>query len=98
MHFRPQRWLPKDHGLYDPLYAGDDLKGLHPFSQGPRACVGKEVVWWQARLFFAKILWKFDLELAPSQEVNLEKDLRVYGMYIKPEIRVRSTPVRRANA
>lgn len=95
LHFRPQRWLPDDHPLYDARFAQDDLKGFQPFSQGPRACVGKEVAWWQARLLLAKVLWTFDLELVPGQNINLDKALRVYGMYIKPEVWVRFLPVSR---
>ncbi|OTA63110.1 hypothetical protein K449DRAFT_381623 [Hypoxylon sp. EC38] len=71
MPFRPQRWLPKDHDLYDPAIPEDDLKGLQPFSQGPTVCIVKEVAWQQVRPFFAfKALWKFDLELVLEQEVN----------------------------
>ncbi|KAI1128337.1 cytochrome P450 [Nemania abortiva] len=88
-HFRPARWLPQDHALYDSRFAGDEIKGYQPFSQGPRACMGKEIAWWQARLFLAKLLWKFDLELVPGQKINIDKNLRVYGLYIKPEVRVR---------
>ncbi|KAJ8118830.1 hypothetical protein ONZ43_g3915 [Nemania bipapillata] len=95
LHFRPARWLPHDHALYDSRFAGDDVKGYQPFSQGPRACMGKEIAWWQARLSLAKILWKFDLELVPGQNIDIEKNLRVYGMYIKPEVRVRFIPLNR---
>lgn len=95
LHFRPQRWLPEDHPLYDTRFAKDDLKGFQPFSQGPRACVGKEVAWWQGRLLLAKVLWTFDLEMVPGQNVDLDKTLKVYGMYIKPEVRVKFISVLR---
>ncbi|KAI1261146.1 cytochrome P450 [Xylariaceae sp. FL1019] len=94
LHFRPARWLPLDHPLYDARFARDNLTGYQPFSQGPRACMGKEVAWWEARLFLAKLLWSFDPELVSGQRIDIEKDLRVYGMYIKPEIRVRFIPAK----
>ncbi|KAI0875519.1 cytochrome P450 [Hypoxylon argillaceum] len=95
LHFRPARWLPQDHALYDSRFSGDDVKGYRPFSQGPLACMGKDIAWWQARLFLAKVLWKFDPELVPGQEINIDKNLRVYGLYIKPEVRVRFIPSNR---
>lgn len=58
--------------------------------------MGKEIAWWQARLFLAKVVWSFDMELVSGQRIEIEKDLRVYGMYIKPEIQVRFQPVAKA--
>ncbi|OBT60470.1 hypothetical protein VE03_10312 [Pseudogymnoascus sp. 23342-1-I1] len=43
LHFRPQRWLPSDHPLYNPKFAKDELKGFLPFSVGPRQCMGKDI-------------------------------------------------------
>jgi hypothetical protein len=34
-----------------------------PLSQGPPMCSGREIAWWQSRLFVAKVLWDFDLEM-----------------------------------
>ncbi|KAI1147270.1 cytochrome P450 [Nemania diffusa] len=82
LQFRPARWLPQDHALYDSRFSGDDVKWYRPFSQGPLACMGKDITWWQARLFVAK-------------EINIDKNLRVYGLYIKPEVRVRFIPSNR---
>jgi cytochrome P450 len=93
LRYRPERWLPEDHPLHDTLFADDNRKGFQPFSQGPRMCMGKEVAWWQSRVFMARVLWTFNLEMAPGQDVNLERDLRGWGMYEKPEIRVRFVPV-----
>ncbi|KAI1291044.1 cytochrome P450 [Xylaria venustula] len=93
LHFRPSRWLSQDYAMYDTQFADEELKGYQSFSQGPRACMGREIAWWQARLFLAKLLWKFDLELVPGQQINIDEDLRVYGMYTKPEVRVRFVPL-----
>jgi hypothetical protein len=96
MEYRPERWLPVDHPLHDVLFAEDDLAAFSPFGQGPRACSGKEVAWWQARLVMAKVLWTFDISMVPGQHVDLESDLRAWGYWIKPELRVRFVPVMRA--
>lgn len=44
LRFRPQRWLPASHPSYNPAFAGDHLKSLHPFSLGPKSCTGREIV------------------------------------------------------
>ncbi|KAI1341981.1 cytochrome P450 [Xylariaceae sp. FL0016] len=89
LSYRPERWLPEDHGLYSERYSGDQLDAFMPFSQGPRMCSGKEVAWRQARLVLAKVLWSLDLEKVPGQDVDLEKDLKTWGYWVKPELRVR---------
>ncbi|KAH9985272.1 cytochrome P450 [Xylariaceae sp. FL0662B] len=93
LSFRPERWLPEAHPLYDPNFANDNRKGFQPFSQGPRMCAGREIAWWQSRLFVAKVLWKFDLEMVSGHQVDIDKDLRGWGMYEKPEVRVRFVTV-----
>ncbi|CAG8981635.1 hypothetical protein HYALB_00013715 [Hymenoscyphus albidus] len=87
--FCPERWLSKEHALYEPRFENDSRKGFYPFSQGPRACPGKVIAWWQSRLFIAKTLWTFDLEMVIGQEVDLDRDLRGWGIYMKPEMFVR---------
>ncbi|TVY78282.1 Cytochrome P450 monooxygenase radP [Lachnellula suecica] len=94
LSFRPERWLPKDHPLYEPRFAYDNGKAFLPFSQGPRMCAGKEIAWWQSRVFIAKVLWTFDLEMVSGQQVDMDRDLRGWGMYEKPEIRVKFLAVK----
>ncbi|KAI0147679.1 cytochrome P450 [Xylariaceae sp. FL1272] len=92
LSFRPERWLPLDHPLYDSMFAEDKRKDFHPFSQGPRVCSGREIAWWQSRLFVAKLLWSFDLEMCADDPLNIDKDVRGWGMYVRPAMRVRFTP------
>lgn len=63
-------------------------------------CTGREIAWWQIRVFLAKVLWKFDLEPVAGlgSKVNMDKDLRGWGMYEKPEYRVRFVPVEAKSA
>ncbi|KAI1085484.1 cytochrome P450 [Whalleya microplaca] len=79
LHFRPQRWLPPSHSLYDPAFSRDHLKGFYPFSLGPRICLGREMAWLQGKLFLAKVLWTFDVIKVDNQDFDLEKDLLHYG-------------------
>ncbi|KAI1501375.1 cytochrome P450 [Biscogniauxia marginata] len=76
LSFRPERWLPVDHPLYDIQFSEDNRKGFHPFSQGPRICAGREIAWWQSRLFIAKVLWTFDMEIVGGQHIDMDEDLR----------------------
>lgn len=57
-------------------------------------CTGREIAWWQIRVFVAKVFWRFDLEQAPGagSDSDMDKDLRGWGMYEKPEFRVRFVP------
>lgn len=95
LHYRPQRWLPSDHALYDDIFANDNLKGLHPFSLGPRACIGREMAWSQGKLFLAKVLWTFDVFRVTGPELDLDASLLHYGFLDRPEFRVRFEQVNR---
>ncbi|KAI0102820.1 cytochrome P450 [Nemania sp. FL0031] len=68
----------------------DDATGIFfPFGHGPRACIGQAQVWRQIRLFVAKVLWEFDVEMLPGQDFNFERDFRLYAMWEKPKFWVR---------
>jgi hypothetical protein len=51
--------------------------------------MGREVAWTQAKLFLAKVLWKFDVFEVEGQDFNLEKNLLHYGFFDKPEMYVK---------
>ncbi|KAI1268078.1 cytochrome P450 [Xylariaceae sp. FL1019] len=88
-NYRPQRWLPEDHPHWDAAFKSDMRDGFRPFSIGPRACPGKPLAWRQTKLFLAKVLWKFDVEMLPGQSIVFQRDFRMYGMWKKPNFRVR---------
>lgn len=46
------------------------------------------------RLVIAKVVWSFDLEQL-SKKLQFDQDFRVYGMWTKPELRVRLVPTKR---
>lgn len=97
-HFRPERWLPPSHPLYNEVFANDAIKGLPEFSLGPRACMGREVARAEARLFLAKILWQFDVVKAPGETLDMEgveRKLLHFGFLEKPRLMVRFVPVQR---
>lgn len=97
-HFRPERYLPGSHPIYNKIFANDSCKGLPAFSLGPRACIGRELGWAEARLFVSKLLWQFDVFKAPGETLDmrrLERELLHYGFLTKPQVRVQFVPVQR---
>lgn len=65
------------------------MSELHPFSTGLRACLGKGVAWVEGRLIVAKLLWSVDMAMVPGQKIDLEKDLKTYGFWVKPDVRIK---------
>ncbi|UKZ78591.1 hypothetical protein TrVFT333_006337 [Trichoderma virens FT-333] len=64
----PERWLPKSHPFYDAKFKEDNRAVFKPFSYGPRDCLGKNLAYSEMRLTLSRMLYKFDVELAPGQE------------------------------
>ncbi|KAK0609995.1 cytochrome P450, partial [Bombardia bombarda] len=92
--FRPERWLPQGHPKYNAAFADDDHAAHHPFITGPRQCPGREVARITFRLVVAKMVWLFDMEQL-SEQLDFDRDMRVYAMWMKPELRMRLVPVKR---
>lgn len=95
MQFRPQRWLPSNHPLFDKSFENDKLKSFYAFSLGPRACVGREIAWTQGTQVVGTLLWVFDIIKVPGQRFNLESDLLHYGFLAKPKLMIKFVPVAR---
>ncbi|KAI0903786.1 isotrichodermin C-15 hydroxylase [Ustulina deusta] len=95
LEFRPERWLPAHHPEYNPRYADDQIKSLHPFGVGPRMCTGREIAWQQVKLFLAKVLWTFDIEAVKGMESSFDGDFRLYAMWKRPQVWVRFHHVQR---
>lgn len=95
LSFRPERWLAADHTLCSPDFDSDAREDFLPFSQGPRMCTGREVAWWQSRVFLGKVLWAFDIRRVPGEEVDLDEELKGWGIFAKPAFSVRFVPVSR---
>lgn len=75
--FRPERWLD-----------GSGVKGaFHPFSHGPRACLGKNLAWAEMRLILARLLWRFHIEMVEDGR-NMEwlRGQRIWGFWAKPPL------------
>jgi cytochrome P450 len=87
--YQPERHLPKSHPLYDPEYSGDVKEAFNPFSQGPRGCPGVAITYMEAKIFLARFLWTFDIELINKKEIDWERDIRVFTIWVRPEMYVK---------
>ncbi|KAF9873229.1 hypothetical protein CkaCkLH20_09392 [Colletotrichum karsti] len=62
--FIPNRWLD------DPTFANDRKECMNVFSFGPRNCIGKNLAYVEMRMFLARVVWNFDIELAAAKGVD----------------------------
>lgn len=93
--FHPERWLASSAGggsssLPFP-FAADRRAAAQPFSFGPRNCLGKPFAYNEMRVILARMLWNFDLELAPESE-GWEKQ-KVFTLWDKGPLMVKLSPV-----
>lgn len=86
--FAPERWLG------DARFEADKKDAFHPFSIGPRNCIGKNIGVAVPRLALAKMMWHFDIELLPETDPNWV-DQRVYIVWQKKPLIVKLTPRRK---
>ncbi|KAI0180600.1 cytochrome P450 [Hypoxylon sp. FL1284] len=84
--FAPERWLPD--AAADPAspFRGDRRDAHHPFSFGPRDCIGRNLAVHEMRLILARVLWNFDLALDPVSDGWHEQ--RIFALWEKPPLRV----------
>ncbi|KAF2141616.1 uncharacterized protein K452DRAFT_271236 [Aplosporella prunicola CBS 121167] len=87
--FIPERWLTGTEA--DARFANDDKEVLHPFSIGPRNCIGQNLAYHEMRLIMAYLLWHFDVELCDESKEWTEQ--KVLFLWMKPPLMVRLRPV-----
>lgn len=91
--FHPERFLPKDHPLYDQRFANDDLQTLRPFSYGQRDCIGKNLAYAEMRVIMAKFIFLYDYELLPGQDDWMDR-MRCFLVWEKDSLNIKVTPAR----
>ncbi|KAL8968771.1 MAG: hypothetical protein Q9197_004705 [Variospora fuerteventurae] len=89
--FAPQCWLPPTHEDYDRAFDTDIRSAFRPFSVRSRNCLGQNMAYQVLRAMFAKLCWRFDWELVNGEQVDWDRDLRLYFIWQKPAVRVRLT-------
>ncbi|TDZ31489.1 Cytochrome P450 monooxygenase BOA3 [Colletotrichum spinosum] len=82
--FWPERFLGPDDKWDEERFEHDYRKAFKPFSQGPRACPGREIGMMQARITLAKLVWSYDMELL-NQQIDWERDSKLFLIWDRPE-------------
>jgi cytochrome P450 len=71
--YDPSRWLPPNHPL-STGYSAEQVAMVHsafcPFSVGPRGCIGKGMAYMEMTIALARIMWLYDMRLAPGTNVG----------------------------
>ena len=89
--FKPQRFLPAAHPLYDMRYSGDNKAAFMQFAAGPRDCIGKNLAYAELHLVVARLLWKFDVKVLEGQEDWISSQ-RVFVLWNKGPLMVKLSP------
>lgn len=92
--FIPERYLPTDHPLYDPVFDNDDKSASNPWSVGPRNCIGLNLAYMEMRIILARVVWEFDLELV-TKDLDWKRESLHKGVWVRPDMYVRFRPVSR---
>lgn len=77
--YEPGRWLHQDGKLPEHRQNKEALNSVFsPFSVGARACLGKPLVYMEVCIAIARLVWEFDMRLAPNQHRDplFERDVR----------------------
>jgi benzoate 4-monooxygenase len=70
--FIPERWLPHDNMTRAEKEQLDKLKNFCiPFSTGPRACIGRNIVYLESLMLVATLVHRYDFEL-PSEDWRMD--------------------------
>ncbi|TKA45830.1 hypothetical protein B0A54_03515 [Friedmanniomyces endolithicus] len=65
---RADRWLPQDDILPEHRQNKEALNSVFcPFSVGQRSCLGKPLVYMELSIAIARLVWEYDMRLAPEQ-------------------------------
>jgi cytochrome P450 len=79
--FKPERWLqPGQESTGGAKSTFSDLS----FSTGPRSCIGEGFARGEALMLLAAIVGKFELELSPEHNIDLENMKLIWGITVKP--------------
>lgn len=67
--FWPERFLKESREDPRSEFYNDKRDVFHPFSYGPRNCIGQNLAYAEIRLIIMKILWTFDMQFAEQMDV-----------------------------
>lgn len=82
--FRPERWIGEGFG--------DDMSVSHPFSIGPRSCLGINLAWLEMRVTLARTVFLYDMELVSQEIEDWNRACRCYAFWTLPKLLVKFHP------
>lgn len=83
--FLPERWVGDGYG--------DNRQAFRPFLLGSRGCIGINLAYVEMRITLAKVVFTYDMEIAPSsQNLDFVKASSFPILWKKPEFRVIFNP------
>ena len=78
--FWPERWLASaEEDKKSPFYT-DDRAASQSFSVGTESCIGKQLAYAELHVILAKILWHFDVTVAPGGRNPEWLEQKTYAM------------------
>ncbi|KAI6602738.1 hypothetical protein MCOR12_003573 [Pyricularia oryzae] len=83
--FRPERWLVG-------LGVDRPSEAHHPFSEGTRSCIGKNLAYLEMRILLANLVWHFDWELASTDIQDLNSSCQCFALWTMPKLLVKFRP------
>ncbi|KAI9755042.1 MAG: hypothetical protein M4579_004445 [Chaenotheca gracillima] len=66
--YRPSRWIADSEEGVTADSVSLALSAFCPFSLGPRGCVGKAMAYMEMTIVLARLLWSYEMRLAPGYE------------------------------
>ncbi|KAL4861803.1 hypothetical protein BDV12DRAFT_59287 [Aspergillus spectabilis] len=91
--FHPERWLAKESGVPEhQVFLNDKTEASQPFSYGPRSCLGKSLAWVEIRHLLTRLLWNFDIAVAPESENWMDAQLATVP-WVKAGLMVNLKPI-----
>jgi cytochrome P450 len=80
--FHPERWMPEG----GPVFSSDVQNAVQAFGIGPRSCIGRLLAWAEIRLILARLLCRFNLQMAetPSGRVKWDEQRAFTVVQRKP--------------
>lgn len=68
--YRPERWLANEKDGFTAEQAASAHAAFFPFSQGPYACMGKNLAWRELYVAVGRLLYRMDMRLPPGIDVG----------------------------
>jgi cytochrome P450 len=89
--FVPERWIPGSSPCITANAVATARAAFCPFSVGPRGCIGKGMAYSELSTALARVLWVYDMRLAPGARVGEGCADAEYGRHRVTEYQLRDT-------